>query len=73
MRKAQVKAQFVNTTKEFKWRIVRGKEKSRWSKCYDSLLAHKFKNGETWCLATAYWDGSFPIEVPFQVIVSTEA
>lgn len=61
-------AEFVDTKKEFKWRMVLGKEKSRWSKDYNGLLTHAFKDGRMFCLATAYWAGVLPIEKPFEII-----
>lgn len=67
-KKAKVESQFINTVKLFKWRIIYGKEKSLWASSYSSLLVHKFKDGRTFALATAYWENSLPIEKPFEII-----
>lgn len=61
------KAEFVNTTKEFKWRIVYGDEVSPWSVYYRGILVHQFKDGRIFGLATAYWAGTLPVEKVFEI------
>ncbi len=61
-------AEFINTNTEFKWRIVYGDETSKWSRHYDGLLVYKFSDGRTFGLATQYWEGSLPTEIPFEII-----
>jgi hypothetical protein len=66
----KVIAQIINTTKEFKWRLVKGKEHSEWTSHYSGICRHKFKDGKTYCYLTAYWDdGILPIETPFEIII----
>lgn len=50
-----VKAEVINTLREFSWRLVKGEEKSEWSKHYQGLLTHTFKNGRTFAYATAHY------------------
>ncbi len=64
----RVLAEFVDNSKEFKWRLVKGKEKSKWYKHYEGILTYRFKDGELWGLVTCYWDGTLPSEKPFQII-----
>ena len=75
--KSKVEAEFIDNSKGFKWRLVKGEEKSPWSKHYEGILVHTFKNGEKWGLATQYWsckeENSLPIEIPFQIIVDRKS
>lgn len=67
----KVKAEFVNTESEFKWRLVYGNESSPWTNWYQGILTWRFSNGKLYGLATDYWKGSLhclPVEVPFEII-----
>ena len=67
-----VKAEFVDNKKEFKWRLIKGNEVFKWSKWYEGILVHTFKDGTKYELATQYWSGesstSLLTEKPFQII-----
>lgn len=65
--KEKVVAEIIDSKKEFKWRLSKGKQHSPWFKCYDSILKFTFKEGDTWFLAMCYWEGCFPTETPFQI------
>lgn len=69
---SEVDAEIINTEKEFKWRLKKGREVSRWSTHYAGVLVHRFSNGEFWALATDYWAGSLPVETPFQLCIFDE-
>ena len=60
-------AEFINTDKEFKWRLKYNEETSEWTSWYHGLLVHKFSDGRTFGLATSYWDGVLPAEIPFEI------
>lgn len=64
----KVFCEFVNTEKEFKWRLLTEKESSEWTGHYAGLLVHTFSNGRTFALATDYWDSVLPVEIPFEII-----
>lgn len=66
-RKPKPVAKFINTKKEFKWRIAYGKEVSPWYSFYQGLLVHKFADGRTFALATDYWNGRLPVEQVFEI------
>lgn len=60
-------AEFEDKVNVFRWRIIvqRGKAEpvaSDWSSHYRGLLVF----GE-YALATAYWEGTLPIEMPFKL------
>lgn len=59
--------EIINSSTEFKWRLKMGGQESPWFTSYESILSHTFPNGQTWFLATAYWGGTFPELVPFQI------
>lgn len=63
-----VSVEFVDTPKEFKWRLTCGQENSPWSKHYSGLLVHKFINGRTFAVATDYWSGVLPVQTPFEIL-----
>lgn len=63
-------AEFVNTREEFKWRMKWKNETSPWMDHFASILTCQFSNGETWALATSYWEGALPIEKPFRIVES---
>ena len=72
-KETKVKAEFIDNKKEFKWRLVKGKEKSRWFSHYENILIHTFKDKTKWGLVTQYWSSDYPtenlpIEKPFQII-----
>lgn len=67
-----VKAEFENTEKVFRWRLVAGSEKSEWSQYYVGILVHRFKDGEVYMLATQYWGGTLPYEVPVKLDVPND-
>lgn len=64
----EVGAEFVNTIKEFKWRLVSGAEVSEWTSHYLEILVHKFENGRKFGLVTAYYKGKLPVETPFEIV-----
>ena len=65
----KVIAQVINTTKEFKWRLVKGDEHSEWTRHYAGILCHQFKDGKIYCYLTDYWNnGVLPTEQPFEII-----
>ena len=72
--KNKITAEFKDTEREFKWRLVCKKtgEKSHWSKLYSGLLTYQFKDGRVFGLATDYWAGSLPTEVPFEIVRQKE-
>ena len=63
-----VSVRFINTEREFKWRLEDANEESEWSSHYSGILTHKFKNGRTFAVATYYWESILPIEVPFEIV-----
>lgn len=56
-----------NSSVRFSWRMLVNGDASRWTTYYDGVLEHK-----GYCLATAYWDGTFAEFVPFKAIYATE-
>ncbi len=63
-----IKANFINTEKEFKWRLEYGVKYSEWCSYYQGILTWKAPDGCLYGLATAYWDGTLPIEKPFKIV-----
>lgn len=68
-----IKAEFINTEKEFKWRLVYGNASSEWYSYYQGLLTWLAPNGYLYGLASGYWEGTLPIEKPFQIIEVSSA
>jgi hypothetical protein len=56
-----------NSTMRFAWRIIVNGDASRWSRHYDGVLMHK-----GYCIATAYWEGTFPEFIPFKIATAEE-
>lgn len=63
----KVTIEVVDTTKEFKFRMVYENEFSEYGS-YTTLLTHIF-NGELWGCCSQYYDGVLPIMIPFKIIV----
>lgn len=61
--------EFINSKTEFKWRLKLGDEYSEYSSHYAGLLVHRFKDGRTFAVATGYWEGTLPVERPFQIVI----
>lgn len=64
----KVESEFSDTIDGLKWRLKKGTESSPWYRLYEGILTYTFKDGTKWGLVTAYWDGTLPAEVPFQII-----
>lgn len=61
---SEVCVEVINTTEEFKWRLVVDSVASEWTKHYQEILTHM-----GYAVCTAYWEGSLPIRelVPFKI------
>ncbi len=64
----RVKVEVINTAKEHKWRLVSGSEKSEWTGYYEGVLTHRFSDGRLIGYATDYWNGTLPVESPFEIV-----
>jgi hypothetical protein len=60
----EIVVDFVNTTKEAKWRLRAGDAASEWDSYYVGVHTFTFKN-ILYGYATQYWDGVLPTETPF--------
>lgn len=61
---AELCVEVVNTSREFKWRLIVNSCASDWTKHYQGILTHM-----GYAVCTAYWEGSLPIRelVPFKI------
>lgn len=71
MKKA--KAEFIDSPKEFKWRIKYGEEVSPWCTYYEGIHKHTFSDGRTFYLVTDYWRGTLPSEEPFEIVKESQS